>query len=155
MSEKKSTVVFGVDPGASGGYAVSVDGVIVGGWKCSNNHLTEFIEHFNEYKTESRIMALEWVPKFVGKLIPSSASFTLGKSCGIFEGIARGQSVPIFPIPPKTWQRPIPGIAKLKGPERKRGLRDYAYMRFPDFKPTLATCDALLILDYFLQNNNK
>ena len=148
-------VVFGIDPGSSGGYAVAVNGDIVGAWKCTNNHLADFIEHFNEYKDDDRTMALEWVPKFVGKLIPSSASFTLGKSCGLFEGIARGQSVPVAPIPPKTWQRPIPGIAKLKGPERKRGLRDYACLRFPGLKPTLATCDAILILDYFLQNNNQ
>ena len=90
-------LTIGIDPGKSGGYAIAW-----GGLDSINLHTLnedfEFIQHIEEllkHPDVTKIEAVvELVPPFAGKLIPSSTSFKLGKSCGFLEGVLRALEIP-------------------------------------------------------------
>jgi hypothetical protein len=140
-----------IDPGASGGYAVLKEN-------------GEFEAHPLPSLTYAELQAatfgdytviIEDVPKFVGRMIPSSATATLhfgfGYLCGHFEA----RLMRVIKVPPQTWQKTI-GIGKkgdLSSAQWKRKLRDEAQRRHPELKATLQTADAILLLDHAIQNN--
>jgi hypothetical protein len=93
---------------------------------------------------------LEKVPPFVGRIIPSSAAFKLGKSCGWIEGWCIGRQHRVILVSPQTWQAGL-GITKAGSPNWKSALKAEASRRFPWVDGlTLKTADALLILDHSL-----
>jgi hypothetical protein len=140
-----------IDPGASGGYALLKEN-------------GEFEAHPLPSLTYSELQAatfgdytvvIEDVPKFVGRMIPSSATATLhfgfGYLCGHFEA----RLMRVIKVPPQTWQKTI-GIGKkgdLSSAQWKRKLRDEAQRRHPELKATLQTADAILLLDHAMQHN--
>ena len=140
-----------IDPGASGGYAVLKEN-------------GEFEAHPLPSLTYAELQAatfgdytviIEDVPKFVGRMIPSSATATLhfgfGYLCGHFEA----RLMRVIKVPPQTWQKTI-GIGKkgdLSSAQWKRKLRDEAQRRHPELKASLQTADAILLLDHAIQNN--
>ena len=77
-------LTIGIDPGKSGGYAIA--------WGKSYSSINlhtldedfEFVEHMQDLKDHPDVTSMEavveHVPPFVGKAIPSSTSFKLGKS---------------------------------------------------------------------------
>ena len=86
-----------IDPGKSGGYAIAWGSLT----KIHLHNLGEdfeFVEHMQDLKDHpdvDRIEAfVELVPPFAGKMIPSSTSFKLGKSCGFLEGALRALEIP-------------------------------------------------------------
>jgi hypothetical protein len=149
-------LTIGIDPGKSGGYAIGWDGL-------ANIHLHkleedfEFVEHIKELKkhpdVESIEAVVELVPPFAGKMIPSSASFKLGKSCGFLEGCLRMAEIPFTLIRPQEWQKGLSGLSGLTSNKRKKVLMNHAKQFFPQVKGlTLKTADGLLILRHFLLN---
>jgi hypothetical protein len=101
-------------------------------------------------------VVIEDVPKFAGKMIPQSATaslhFGFGYLCGHFE--ARGFRV--IKVRPQEWQKSIGIGTKPKGmssADWKRKLKAEAARRHPAVDVTLATADALLILDHARQHN--
>lgn len=147
-------IYIGVDPGSKGGFAVSHDGLnICDAFSCSITELDNYITQLQDFLQLDQVkVIIELVPKYTGRNIPSSSAFVLGRSYGLLEGVARGMKIPVVDLDPKTWQRPIPGLAKTTGASRKRALRNYANKLYPHLKPTLATADAILILNHFLIN---
>lgn len=96
---------------------------------------------------------MELVPPFVaGKNIPSSTGFKLGRSCGFIEGVLRGLRIPLELVSPKKWQAGLQGLKGVTGAPRKRLLRDHACRLYPTLKPTLKTCDALLLAHFFINH---
>lgn len=92
---------------------------------------------------------LERVGGFIaGKKLPGSSMFKMGHSAGYWEGVLAALCVRTILVRPQDWQAGIPGTAGKKGADRKRALRAEAIRRFPALKPTLDTCDALLLADY-------
>ena len=147
---------IGIDPGKSGGYAIGWDGL-------ANIHLHkleedfEFVEHMKELKrhpdVESIEAVVELVPPFAGKMIPSSTSFKLGKSCGFLEGCLRMAEIPFTLVRPQEWQKGLSGLSGLTSNKRKKVLMNHAKQFFPQVKGlTLKTADAVLILRHFLLN---
>jgi len=140
-----------IDPGASGGLALyKKDGTI-------EVHPLPSLTYdsLSEIVIDQYTVIIEDVPKFAGRMIPSSSTATLhfgyGYLCGHFE--ARGYRV--IKVPPQTWQKTI-GIGKkgdLSSAQWKRKLRDEAQRRHPSLKVTLDTADALLLLDHARQHN--
>jgi hypothetical protein len=140
-----------IDPGASGGYAVLKEN-------------GEFEAHPLPSLTYAELQAatfgdytviIEDVPKFVGRMIPSSATATLhfgfGYLCGHFEA----RLMRVIKVTPQAWQKTI-GIGKkgdLSSAQWKRKLRDEAQRRHPELKASLQTADAILLLDHAIQNN--
>ena len=147
-------VFIGIDPGKSGGYAIAYDTLTT----IELHNLTEegeFVRHLLEIIDNPDLelieAALEDVPPFAGKNIPSSAGFKLGYSCGFCSGVLRALQIPITLIRPKVWQAGLGGLAGLTGAKRKRVLKDHANRFFPKVKGlTLKTADAALILKHFL-----
>lgn len=147
---------IGVDPGVSGGYAIAFDdltSVQLHPWgdEC------EFVHHMRELSNNPDIdlieSAVEKVPPFVGKAIPSSSSFKLGYNYGFLVGVLRALQVPVTLIKPQEWQKGLGGLQGLTSQKRKKALRDHADRFFPQVKGlTLKTADAVLILRHFLLN---
>ena len=149
-------LTIGIDPGKSGGYAIGWDGL-------ANIHLHkleenfEFVEHMKELKrhpdVESIEAVVELVPPFAGKMIPSSASFKLGFSCGFLHGVLRMAEIPFTLVRPQEWQKGLSGLSGLTSNKRKKVLMNHAKQFFPTTKGlTLKTADAVLILRHFLLN---
>ena len=147
---------IGVDPGMSGGYALacdSIDDIQLFPWEDESS----FIAHLKEIKANPDFIsveaAVELVPPFVGKMIPSSSSFKLGYNYGFINGTIRTLEIPLTLIRPQEWQKSLGGLQGLSSPKRKKALRDHANRFFPTVKGmTLKTCDAALILRHFLIN---
>jgi hypothetical protein len=140
-----------IDPGASGGLALyKKDGTV-------ETHPLPSLTYdsLSDLVLDQYTVVIEDVPKFAGRMIPSSSTATLhfgfGYLCGHFE--ARGYRV--IKVTPQTWQKTI-GIGKkgdLSSAQWKRKLRDEAQRRYPALKVTLQTADALLLLDHARQHN--
>jgi hypothetical protein len=148
--------IVAIDPGASGGFCQFIGTRVVQAWKFTS--LSDFVDDVHDLMGNPDCpleIVLEDVPPFAGKNIPSSAGFKLGKSCGFYEGLARGVKIPCHLVPPKTWQKGLSGLAKTSGAQRKRLLKDHATRLFPDLgkEITLATADAVLIAHYFINKD--
>jgi hypothetical protein len=140
-----------IDPGASGGYALlKENGEFEAHPLPSLTYAELQAEIFGDYT-----VVIEDVPKFAGRMIPSSATaslhFGFGYLCGHFEA----RLMRVIKVRPQEWQKTI-GIGKkgdLSSSEWKRKLRDEAQRRHPELKATLQTADAILLLDHAIQHN--
>ena len=158
MSTGLEKCIIAIDPGASGGFCQVIGTQVVQAWKFTS--LSDFVSDVHDLIENPDVpveIVLEDCPPFAGKNIPSSAGFKLGKSCGFYEGIARGLKLPCHMVPPKTWQKGLSGLAKSSGAQRKRLLKDHALRLYPDLgkEITLATADAVLIAHYFIGNSDE
>ena len=159
MKDDNQVITFAVDPGASGGYALCF-----GGLRAITLHnldtFSDLLEHVTElegiHKGFLRAI-IEDVPPYAGKNIPSYTTFNLGRNCGQLEGLFRAKSIPVEFVSPKRWQSKFTGLKGLQGAPRKRALKDHACRLYPTLlpKPTLRTCDALLMAHYFFTHSNK
>ena len=101
------------------------------------------------------IAFLEKVGGFTGKGQPGSAMFKFGRSFGFILGTLQTLAVRVELVRPQTWQKPLGlGTASscITRNEWKAKLRACAQRLHPRLKPTLATADAILILDYGLKS---
>lgn len=144
-----SGYVIGVDPGVSGGVAV---------WYPTKGEVRlrkfttedEFIDLVKNLGEPGRAV-VEDVPKYIGNEMRASHSFTLGYNVGFEIGVIKAHGIPLDLVRPQKWQRKVPGLKGIVGAKRKRLLRDHAKQLYPGLKVTLATADALLILDYYME----
>jgi len=144
-------IVIGIDPGANGALVAWFDDdkpVIHKFAKTDPCDAITDILLCTESHAAGCVAYVEEVSGFIGKPQPGSAMFKFGRSFGYVLGLLRGMNISTVLVRPQTWQKGLPGMASLKGPERKRALRDEAARRFPQVKVTLDNCDALLIADY-------
>jgi len=150
-------IFLAVDPGASGGFAISygsdLDDVEVRPWVDETTWLIDLSELADHPDADSLVAIVEHVPPYVGRAIPSSAAFKLGKNFGYICGTIRALQIPLHLSKPQEWQKGLEGVRAAKGSKKKRVLRDHANRLFPTTKGvTLKTADALLILNHFLNN---
>jgi hypothetical protein len=136
-----------IDPGASGGWVFKM-----GDDACTSGGIDELVDlHF----PLNTVIVLENVPPFVGRIIPSSAAFKLGKSCGWLEGYFTGKGFPVVLVRPQEWQKTM-GVG-TKGTsttsEWKNKLKAEAQRRFPLNTITLKTADAFCLLAHARQYN--
>jgi len=140
--------VAAIDPGASGGVAVAT--LTDGKLNIKLHKIPADPAELAQLIPFGAVVFIEKVPPFVGRLIPSSAAFKLGKSCGWLEGWAAGRQHRVILVAPQVWQSRL-GIAKgsLTQSRWKSALKAEASRRYPGLDNlTLATADALLLLDY-------
>lgn len=76
-----------------------------------------------------------------------SSAFTFGANYGFWRGALLSLQIPFREVTAQVWQAKY-NLGKVKGPERKRRLRQLASEQFPDLKPTLKTADAILMLEH-------
>jgi len=152
---KWDNVLVTIDPGASGGYAVQYgDGSLAVEKWTGEADFVEEIQYLDEYISGRVIVVVEEVPKFVGKLVPSSSIFTLAKNYGFILGVLAAMEISTHLVRPQVWQKGLTGVKAAKGAAKKRCLKEHATRLFPKQKPTLATADALMILHYATHNMN-
>lgn len=141
--------IIAVDPGVSGGIAVANDDVI----ELHNmpDSLTDIYRLLADNKTNGAQLWIEEIPKFTGRLIPSSTTAVLFQNFGRIEGIAVSLGYVLHRVRPVDWQANL-GLGRSKScassSEWKRKLKNKAQELYPHLDVTLKTSDALLILDY-------
>jgi hypothetical protein len=98
---------------------------------------------------------VEQVGGFVGVDQPASRAFTFGRGFGFLLGCLQTMGIRIELVRPQKWQRFFSlGTATSCASKTawKNKLKSLAQRLFPHLKPTLATTDALLILEYGLRS---
>ncbi len=149
--------IIAIDPGASGAVA----------WRNGLRHdhigtkstmglasQSELIYGLRDM-TGHAVAYIEQVGGFIGKPQPGSAMFKFGQNYGRWLGILETLKIRTVLVRPQTWQKTIGLGSTLKGPERKRALRDVAKRLYPQHRVTLANCDALLILEHAIQAEGR
>jgi hypothetical protein len=154
---------IGIDAGASGGIAwTSPLGDKSAPLPKTLGDLNQLIfdilleqEFWTRGTEPSRFLAvLESPPKFV-KVIPGSAVFVMARNFGQIEGLLAAFRVPTQLVTPQAWQK-AHGLGTSKGMSKtqwKNKLKARAQSLYPEEKVTLATADALLILNAACHNH--
>ena len=91
---------------------------------------------------------LEQVSGYIGSPQPGGAMFKFGRSFGFILGVLAALEAEVHLVRPQAWQKGLPGVAAVKGPAKKRAIKDEAARRYPKVKTTLQTADALMIADW-------
>lgn len=154
---------IGIDPGANGAVAWT-DGKAVTALPLRGKTLKELSDELHrltlrvtlyscergfERKAEA---VLEKVGGYIsGSKAMGSAMFNFGKGVGRLEALLTVSGIPYREITPAVWQKRL-GIDRRGKDETKvafkNRLRDTAAALFPGIRVTLATADALLIMEY-------
>lgn len=145
--------IIGIDPGAHGALCfIPAHGNPVVHKTSDTPALDALRDALASADARECVAYLERVGGFIaGKQLPGSSMFKMGHSAGYWEGALAALGIRTILVRPQDWQAGIPGTGGKKGAERKRALRAEAIRRFPAAKPTLDTCDALLLADYALR----
>lgn len=140
-----------IDPGVSGGIAVrDHEGqIVVYAMPDSVTGLRDLLA--DQIQGSHREVWIEEIPKFTGRLIPSSRIAVMFENFGQAQGLAIGLGYVLNRVRPVDWQEPL-GLGGKKScdssSEWKRKLRNRAAELYPNLDVTLKTADALLILRY-------
>ena len=160
-------VKFAVDPGASGGVAVWAFGkTFCHPMPATEGDRLELIRDLARLaKVESLphgpsvncLCVLEQVGGFVGKGQPGSAMFKFGEHFGFLKGVVQALGIRLVLVRPQVWQKSF-GLGTASSCASKTAwknkLKAEAQRRFPHLAVTLATADALLILDWALHQRD-
>jgi len=106
-------------------------------------------DRLNGYET---VVFLEHVGGYAGGAgSPGSAMFNFGMGFGFLKGVVMALGARLELVRPQVWQKHFhlgTASACASKTEWKNKLKAEAQRRFPGIKITLATADALLILDW-------
>jgi hypothetical protein len=147
--------ILAIDPGLSGGLAVSWFGKTEC-WRMPKTEgdrvaLVREIRDAAAMEGCGLVCVLEEVGGYVGKRQPGSAMFRFGENFGFIQGVIQTLGIRLVLVRPHVWQRGF-GLGTASAcrtrSEWKNKLKAEAQRRFPHLKVTLKTADALLILDY-------
>ena len=153
--------MIAIDPGQSGGIAIQRTTVGVGTVEAvtmpkTEREIYEVIEGAQSTDVEGATAYLETLVKFAGRNMPSSAMAVYASNYGFIKGVLTALKWRIVLVPPKEWQRKL-NLGKAKGltkTEWKNKLKQKAEELYPKLKITLATADALLILEAAKRGTN-
>lgn len=146
-------IYIGVDPGASGGMAVLREsGAEAVAMPDTEFDIWDWFSTLRLTGDDIPFAVIEKVGGFIqGSPQPGSAMFKFGASYGGLRMALVAAGIPFEEVTPQAWQKAL-GIAKRKSNESKsqfkNRLKARAQQLFPDYKITLATCDALLLAEY-------
>jgi hypothetical protein len=139
--------IIAIDPGANGAMAWLADFESV----ATTAFDVEQLRTLRALYATDLVAYVEQVGGYIGKPQPGSAMFKFGTSYGRVLGALEALRIKTVLVRPQVWQKTIGLGSTLKGPERKRALRDIAKRLYPTHNVTLAKCDALLILEHAIQ----
>ena len=147
-------LTIAIDPGVNGGIAWRKNGKVFAVHMLENEFAS--IEFLKEISGHTPIveMFIELPPLFVGKNIPGFAVGKMMMNYGALYGASVALAFKVHPVRPPIWQKAHPVGTKggMTNTQWKNKLKARASELFPDQKVTLATADALLILDAALRN---
>jgi len=146
--------VLGIDPGAHGGmslvqldggrrYAIAFDKITLPEIAASVKAIKEMTDLLGDCLV-GFIEEVHSMPKD-GKV----QAFSFGKNYGFLIGVLIALGIHMYDVPPQKWQAGLKlRVRGLEYRDKKKALKEIAQKRFPDLKPTLDTCDAMLIAEY-------
>lgn len=144
-------VIIGIDPGLNGGIAIFGE-PLLGQKAIPFKTMAEAESFILDYVKSEGVFIKAYIeeppPYFPGAGGGLASQSKLYRNFGQYEGLLMGIGIPFETATPQKWQKGLPGLAKLKGPDRKKALHNLAAQRYPHLKPTLKTCDAILIAEY-------
>ena len=145
-------LTIAVDPGLSGGIAYQRDRqpAQAVAMPATEGDLVVFLRDLTS-DAKDAVAFVEEVSGYVGVAQPASGAFKFGRNFGFVLGVLQTLKVRIELVRPQRWQKSL-GLGSASGcaskTEWKNKLKGAAQRLYPSLKPTLATADALLILDY-------
>jgi hypothetical protein len=140
-------LLISVDPGSNGAICeLWPDGKIDAFPIPDDADLRDYFKAVIQHNTP--ICYLEQVSGYIGKPQPGSTMFVFGDGYGYIRGLLAANHIKTVLVRPQKWQAGIPGMTSLKGPDRKRALKEHAARLYPQVKVTLGNADALLIAAY-------
>lgn len=145
--EAAQVTTLAIDPGLSGGLAWADDGVVFQPIPMPESEKFIVIA-LRDLRPDFAV--IEDIPWMVKQRVNPASLSKLHRNCGVLHGCLRAMDVPICPVSPQVWQARF-GVSEKTYAVRKRRLKEEAQRRYPDLKVTLDTADALLILDWALQ----
>lgn len=139
-----------IDPGASGGYVLRrPDGKVV---ELAAYHESGDIVKLCAFLKANNVSVFPVVGViervWASPVMGVAAAFAFGENFGAWVMALKVSGMPVYGVTPQAWQKVSAPQIGGQGPERKRALKALAVERYPELKPTLAICDALLISDY-------
>lgn len=150
MDNKTQTRFIAIDPGASGGIAWRDDDKAIHTARMPETE-GDILSLLRRFKMSDYTVYMEEVGGYVGKAQPGSAMFVFGRNTGFLIGAIMALGFRLEMVRPQTWQKNL-GIGTSRTcaskSEWKNKLKALAQRKFPAANVTLATSDALLILDY-------
>ena len=147
--------ILAIDPGLSGGMAVSRFGKT----ECwpmpeTQGDVLAIVREIREAAVAEGcevVCVLEEVSGFAGKAQPGSAMFRFGEHFGFLKGVIQTLEIRLELVRPQVWQKGF-GLGTASAcrtkSEWKNKLKAEAQRRFPQLEVTLKTADALLLLEH-------
>lgn len=173
------SIVLAIDPGASGGMAwhdTATRKTTCRPMPDTEGDILSCLSELAALSGDEPTCYLEEVGGFTGAPTPGSAMFNFGEGYGFIRGVLMALRYRVEMVRPQKWQAAMgignasslrPEGFKDMSPERqkaakaaaktewKRKLKSHAERLYPNQKVTLKTCDALLILDYGMEDCAK
>ena len=145
--------ILAIDPGINGGLAVSSCGLIHA--ESMPDGMADIVDGIRSLKIAMGI-EVAYIEQ-VGTYIPGNAvggAMKLARHCGHLEAALYSLGIPTIQVMPKKWQNDIGGFPADKM-MRKRAIKAAMAARYPHLTVTLKTADALGILTYAIQQEQK
>ena len=144
------TPLLAIDPGAGGGLAwVDAGGVVRA--EAMPDGMTAQVDRLRALAAE--FAGLSAVVERVGWWMPGdhpNSACKFARHCGHLEAALYALGVPRRDVTPPVWMRSLGTLPKDKA-QRKRAIREAMAVRHPHLAVTLATADALGILEGAVQ----
>jgi len=141
--------IIAIDPGKSGGIAwKSAYGARAIPMPATETDICAQIKQIY-YHLDKPAVIVEEVGGYIGRPQPGSAMFTFGRNFGFLLGVLTSLGARIVLVRPQKWQGYL-SCGKSEGDRTKwkNKLKARAQNLFPGIDVTLATADALLLLEY-------
>ena len=149
-------VIVGIDCGVNGGIArYKLNTAHAFAMPSTIDELEETLYHIG---ADGPLVYIEDVPPFCGANRPAARIFKLAENFGIIKGILQAHDISYKLVRPAVWMK---SMVKKKRKEFtssnkwKNYLKEKAAICFPDVKATLKTADALLLLQYGINEYDK
>lgn len=144
-------IYLGVDPGASGGFAIVRDDGHAESQKFGDLTERDIWDAIKAYtlSPDVGLCVLEDVHAMPDQGV--SSSFTFGTSYGFLRGLLAASACPYELVSPQRWQKMF-GLPTTKSAGGKTAKKNFhkakAQQLFPQLKITHAVADALLLAEY-------
>jgi hypothetical protein len=155
-SKFQMKTILGIDPGLTGGIALKRDGQPAHAFPMPPTE-GDLVDLLHDLVTDPQntIAIVEEVSGYIGIEQPGSAAFKFGRNFGFLLGVIQTLGVRTELIKPQRWQRAL-GLGNSRNCDSKtvwkNKLKAAAQRLNPQLKLTLATADAVLILEYGLRS---
>ena len=152
-------ILIAIDPGASGGIAVWRDGQPADTMPMppTEGDVLNLLRQLAVDPAKT-VAVVEEVGGYIGQAQPASGAFKFGRNFGFILGVLQTLGVRVELVRPQKWQK-ASGLGNASGcsskSEWKNKLKGCAQRLYPHLRPTLATADALLILEYAVQSEGR